>query len=90
VLGLGAATRGPLAITAGDQGVTWTLSATDGITVLAAGVRLTAGVLAPGQELDLTVIAPRGGGVIYFSAGPRTWTVVVSSDLSPAGPTPAS
>lgn len=86
LLGLGAATRGPLALRAGDQAVTWTLSASDGITASEGGVLVTGGTLAAGQELDLAVSAPLGAGVIYISAGARTWAVVVSSDLAPAGP----
>lgn len=85
LLGLGTATRGPLAVRAGDQAVTWTLRATDGIMVSAGGVPVTSGTLTAGQELDLTVFAPLGAGVIYISAGARTWAVVVSSDLAPAG-----
>ncbi len=90
LLDLGATTRGTLTLTAGAQAVTWTLRATDGITASAAGGPVTADTLAAGQELDLTVTALLGGGVIYISAGPRTWAVVVSSDLAPAGPPPAS
>jgi len=89
LLDLGPVTRGTLTLTAGPQAVTWTLSATDGIQVTENGAPVTGGVLTAGQELDLAAWAPRGGGVIYVSAGPRTWAVVVSSDLSPAGP-PAS
>jgi FtsP/CotA-like multicopper oxidase with cupredoxin domain len=81
VLDLGAVTRGPLTLTAGPQAVTWTLSASDGITVLAAGVPVTGGTLVPGQELDLTVIAPTGKGWIYVSFGGTTVPVEVTSDL---------
>lgn len=84
VLDLGAMTTGPLTLTAGPDAVTWTVTATDGITVSANGHPVTGETLAAGQRLDLTVFAPAGGGVIYFSAGPRTWAVVVSSDLAPA------
>lgn len=88
LLDLGATTRGPLTLRAGGDAVTWTLRATDGITVSAAGVPVTGGTLAAGQELDLAVSAPTGAGVVYVSAGSRTWAVVVSSDLAPAGPPP--
>lgn len=78
-LDLGAVTRGPLVLRAGARAVTWTLAATDGIQVLENGVPVTAGRLVPGQELDLTVQAPLGHGWVYFSAGPRSWAVKVTS-----------
>jgi hypothetical protein len=86
LLDFGAVTRGPLVLHAGDQAVTWTLRATDGITASAGGAAVTGGMLAAGQELDLTVFAPLGGGWIYVSFGGTTVPVEVTSDL---GGTPA-
>lgn len=87
LLDLGAATRGPLTLTAGPQAVTWTLSASDGITASEGGVPVTGGTLSAGQELDLAVSAPLGGGWIYVSFGGTTVPVEVTSDLggTPAG-----
>jgi hypothetical protein len=72
--------RGPLTVTAGPDAVSWTVTSTDGITVSQDGAPVTGGVLAAGQEMDLTVSAPTGHGVLHFWVGTKVFTVVVSQD----------
>lgn len=77
LLDLGASIRGTLTLTAGPEAVTWTATATDGITLSQA-----AGVAVPGQPVVLQVSDPTGGrGWIYVSFGGTTIPVEVTSDL---------
>ncbi len=77
-LDLGASILGDLPLTAEGTGeVQWTATATDGITLSSY-----AGVIVPGQTVEIRVTdGPAHGGMIYISAGPRTFPVRVTTDL---------